>query len=263
MIQPVCIDTAALGLPGKIKGPLESFLRNWQERGYVLGGMLVGSYACRLANEFSDIDLYLILDDSESERQRGDHVVNGLTIEYNADPVRYIRALQQTQFAAGNRHCARKVATGKILFARDHTLNVLQAEANALMASPIKRSDATTAEMAKYYMWDQIDNLRAMHALGSPGFMYAYHCGVQNILQHYAAFLGCEVLRPVRIHEFLTDPEFRRRYMIDGIPDDAFMDLAAQCIEDPSIERIEHLTAHVQGQMGGFELDGWTLRIAA
>jgi hypothetical protein len=257
------IDTTALGLPAETKGPLESFLKPWRKRGEVLGCLLVGSYACELANDFSDIDLYFILADHAPERERGDHVVGRWTIEYNADPVRYVRSLQSTQFAVGNRHCARKVASGKVIFARDDTLAKLQAEAGAYMRMPVKRSDATTAEMAKYYMWDQIDNLRSLWHYRSPGFWYAYHCGIQNIVGHYAAFLGSEVLRPVRMHEFFTDEVFRKKYKIDAFPDALFMRMAASCIETPSLEKIEQLTIYVQEKMGGFVLDGWTLKVPA
>ena len=115
--------------------------------------------------------------------------------------------------------------------------------------------------MAKYYLWDQLDNIRDLAHQRSPGYAYAYFCGLQNILQHYAAYLGSETLRPVRMYQFLTDPEFRRKYMIEEFPDARFMQLAARCFEDVSLAKIEQLTEYVQSQMGGFKLDGWTLKV--
>src|SRR3954462_815988 len=116
-------------LPADGVKAVESFIAPWMQRLDVEGAMLVGSYGCGLATKFSDIDLYFVLSAETGYRQRGDHVVDNWLLEYNADPVQFIRQLQMEQFTAGNRHCARKVATGRIIFDSQGLLRTLQEEA--------------------------------------------------------------------------------------------------------------------------------------
>src|ERR1700690_2373316 len=150
---------ASFGLPPGASEALDAFISLWMNRPDVLGGLLVGSYACELGNSFSDLDFYFILADSVTERQRGDHLLGGLVFEYNADPIRYIRELQKQQFVARNRHCARKIASGKMLFSHDDVVPKLQEEARVIMRTPFAPQEPTITQMSIYYMWDQIDNL--------------------------------------------------------------------------------------------------------
>jgi hypothetical protein len=129
---------------------MEDFLAPWRCNPNVLGAMLTGSHALGLSDEYSDVDLYFILDETMGARQRGDHIIYGIVVEYNADPLNYIRNLQAEQHKIGLRHCARKVATGEILWDRDNAVHRLQLEAHQWMEKPLPTSTKSDAEMAKY-----------------------------------------------------------------------------------------------------------------
>lgn len=203
------------GLPEGGRKALATFIPPWIERPEVLGVLLAGSYASGLANDFSDIDLYFVLSDDSTTRQRGNHLIDGWVVEYNADPVRYIRALQEEQHKVGRLHCARKICTSKVIFDRGQ-LAQLREEARATMQRPFALKDHANVEMMKYYLWDQLDNLRDLASRAAPGYLYAYHCGLQMLINFYAEYLGAEVLRPVRMYEFLNDENFRLKEKIGG-----------------------------------------------
>lgn len=92
------------------------------------------------------------------------------------------------------------------------------------------------------------------------GMAYAYYACLQEILAFCAGFLRMEIPRPARIHRFLIDEEFRKRYDIAQLPDTVFVDLFEKAMHGPSLQIIEHLTTYVHERTGGFSLDGWILR---
>lgn len=249
-----------LSLPVDGEQALSKALLRWRKRKDVAGILLAGSYATGLATKFSDIDLYIVLSDQANNRERGNDIIDGWIIEYNADPIRYVRSLQREQYHVGLRHCARKVATGKVLFERDATLKNLQEEARRFMRKKLPRKNKIRIEMMKYYLWDQIDNLRDLAHQKSAGFEYAYYCGLQMLFGFYGEYLGAELLRPVRVHQFMTDSTFREKYAIEAFPDAVFMRMASRCMIKVDLKRIEKLTFYVQEKMGGFKSDGWRLR---
>lgn len=220
-----------IGLPMGARNALAAFLSKWERKQNLLGIFLSGSYATGLATPFSDIDLYIIMSDETAKRERGDQVIGGWTIEYNADPLRYIAALQAEQYRAGLRHCARKLATGKILLDRGGVLARLQKDARKQMRKALPRKNSVRVEMMKYYLWDQLDNLRDLEAQKSHGLAYAYHCGLQMLFGFYGEYLRAEVLRPTRVYQFMSDASFRRKYAIRSFPDAVFMEMARRCME--------------------------------
>jgi len=65
---------------------LEKFLKEWKEKDFVEGALLTGSYAIGMETKYSDVDVYIILSDSVEWRERGNKVIDGVLIEYFANP---------------------------------------------------------------------------------------------------------------------------------------------------------------------------------
>lgn len=240
---------------------LEAFLEEWQVRQECIGAMLVGSFASGLQNNFSDIDVYLILDENTSWRERGDKKYGDFLVEYNAHPISYIEEQIRNDRAQGKRHCLRKVASGIIQFDKIGSVKALQKRAQKYMTEPLpQQRDSEWVEMSKYYMWDLLDNLRDLNERKDAGFSYAYFAGVAQVVDLYSKFLGAEVPRPVRAHSFFSDEMFCRKYGIEPFPDKKFSDQVVACMQGPVIRSIEELIAFVTTKMGGLEIDGWRLR---
>ncbi|TSC85832.1 MAG: nucleotidyltransferase domain-containing protein [Parcubacteria group bacterium Gr01-1014_8] len=243
------------------KKPLNEFLKGWEGREGYLGAMVCGSYGAGLQNKFSDIDVYVILSEKTDWKERGDKKFGDFLVEYNAHPIPYIRDLIEQDKKAGKRHCCRKVATGLILSDPTGQIRALQDDAKKQMLESLPRnSDPEWVEMSKYYMWDQIDNLRDMAERRDPGFAYAYFAGVVNIVDYFSKFLGAEVPRPVRAYQFFSSEDFRRSYSIDSFPDQPFAELVLECMKGAEISRVNTLTEYVTEKMGGLNIDGWTLQ---
>ena len=69
---------------------LNEFIKPYLNDEEVEAILLVGSYAVGNQNEYSDIDVYVILNDNAEYRERGNKLVNGYLIEYFVNPIHEI-----------------------------------------------------------------------------------------------------------------------------------------------------------------------------
>ncbi|WP_245610422.1 nucleotidyltransferase domain-containing protein [Thermococcus celericrescens] len=65
---------------------LEIFLEEWREKDFVEAALLTGSYAISMETKYSDVDVYIILSDNVDWRERGNKIIDGILIEYFANP---------------------------------------------------------------------------------------------------------------------------------------------------------------------------------
>ena len=246
-------------VPPLIRETVQEFIEDHVNDPLIAGALLTGSYATGIrVSKYSDIDISFVLVNAARTRKRGSKILNGYLVEYTADPFRYIHQLFNENRAAGIRHIARKYATGIILLDREGVAD-LQQKAMEILQQPIIKlaDDPQWVEMAKYYLLDQLLNLRALHEESSRGFQLTYFAHVQKILDTYGKFSGVEVLRPERVHQMLTDQEFCAKYGIEQFPDCRFTEMVVACIERMDIERLIALNCYVLEKMGGFVADEW------
>ncbi len=228
----------------------------------MLGAILVGSFASGLQNRYSDVDVYIILKNGTPWRERGDKKYDDFLVEYNAHTINFIKELIEKDKAQGKKHCMRKIATGIIQFDPTGKVKKLQEETRRRMGMSLPQSrNQEWVEMSKYYMWDQIENLRDLADREDPGFKYAYFAGVTSIVEYYAKFIGAEVPRPVRAHPFFSSEEFCKKYGIAPFPDKKFASLVIECMKGATLDKAEHLTVYAIEKMGGLQIDGWILRV--
>lgn len=242
------------------KKAIKDFLIFWQNKKNVRGAFLVGSYAAGLETSRSDIDICIILKDNVGHWRRGNTIVLGFLIEYALYSEPYFEMLQRQDLLEGKRLRTRMIATGHIIFDKDGSLKQFQKKARRLLARKMPRLNKEQVELRKYYLWDQLDNLKDLAEREVPGFEYAYFAALQEIIAFYAAFLRIEIPRPARIHRFITDEDFRSRYDINEIPDTVFTGLFEKAMHGPSLKMIEQITEHVYEKTGGFSINGWYLQ---
>lgn len=250
-------------VPQQIRETVCEFITGYLKDPQVAGGLLTGSYATGVkVSRYSDIDISFVLTDTASKRKRGNKIIDGYLVECTADPFRYIRKLFDENHTAGIRHIARKYATGIVLFDRGGVAELQQEAACILQQSiPNAADDERWIEMAKYYLFDQLLNIRALQEERSGGFQFTYFAHIQKILDTYGKFLGVEVLRPERIHQLLSDQEFCAKYGIAQFPDQHFMKLVIVCMECVDLEKLAKLNNYIIEIMGGFTTDGWMFEV--
>lgn len=239
---------------------LKKFLKSWEEKDYCLAAMVFGSYAVGNSDKHSDIDVNIILSDSVKWRERGNKIIDGVLIEYFANPVSWIKKYQKDNYADGNRITARMYGTGKIIFDKTSIAKKLQTESRKQMRKKFAKKDKTWIELKKYQMWDRFDELKALKNNKCPSFNFVFHVSLLNILETYAQFLGSDTPPVSKLHRFISDETYRANYQIDEFSDLNFVVMFNNCLKAKSLQSFKILTDYALEKMGGFNIDGWCLR---
>ena len=239
---------------------LGKFLKPWEEKDFVEAALLAGSYALGLQTPRSDVDVYIILSDDVGWRERGNVIVDGVLIEYFANPARQIRQYFEEELAQNSRSTARIILTGKTLFDKTGIIEVLRVEAKEYMGKPFPKLDETRIELTKYFLWDVLDSLKDAEERGDPGYAYLYHLALRRALESYARFLRTEIPPADKVYRLFSDEAFRKAYLFPDFPDERFVELFLGAVQEVRTENVEALINHVLDKMGGFSIDGWKLR---
>ena len=149
---------------------------------------------------------------------------------------------------------------GRIIFDKDGTIKRLQDQAKKELKRPFEKPNNVSIELAKYNIWDLLDGLKELKINQSPAFNLSYFSLLEVLLKTYGYFVSTEVASSAKIYKYLTDSSFRERYNIPEFPDSHFVAQFLECLEIPSLSKIEVLSNYALDKMGGFEIDGWKLR---
>ena len=95
---------------------LDEFLVPWKSRRGVVGALATGSYVLGTQTDLSDIDVHIVLAPTVHWRERGNKRVNGVLVEYFANPPQQIERYMQTDHAAGRHADAHMFNIGRIVF---------------------------------------------------------------------------------------------------------------------------------------------------
>lgn len=248
----------------KWEAALEKFLRPWRARKHVLGAVVVGSRAFGTDDRFSDIDVHIVMSNRVKRLERGTCLIDGFLIEYFADALRMYPKYFRRGARGGSLSIARMFAHGRILFDKNGTLKRLRRWGKSMMLKPMPRERKADNDFAKYMMWGIRDDLMSLKGRRSPGFWYAYHWGVTEVIEYYRAFLGCETPSQSKMWDLFSSRRFRRGNRMKPFPDPRFVLLAKRCMKAKTVKNaymdISKLIAHAHRRMGGFEIDGWRYR---
>ncbi|WP_457752769.1 nucleotidyltransferase domain-containing protein [Thermococcus sp.] len=239
---------------------LDKFLKDWKDKDFVEAALLTGSYAIGLQTKYSDVDVYIVLSDNVDWRERGNLVIDGVLIEYFANPVKQIKYYFEKEFKQNKRSTARIITIGKVLFDKTGIAEELKREALEYMKKPFEKPDEIWVEIAKYLLWDMLDSLKDAEERNDPSFSYLYHLTLNKALEIYSKFLCVESPPASKVYRFFTDEKFRKAYMFREFPDREFVKLFLSAMKSKELRDLELIIEHVFDKMGGFNINGWQLR---
>lgn len=242
------------------KQALDKFIKKWKKKRNVIGAVATGSYALGTATKYSDIDVHIILSNKVNYRERGNKRVNGFVIEYFANPPKMLKKYLEEDYLRGTKTDARMFATGEILFDKTGEVKTLQENAKKLMKKKIKKATKQDTELAKYHLWDQLEDLKDIHEQKSPNYSFLYNLLLERAIDFYTSFTQEETPPLAKLHRFLDEPQFRRKYKMKQWSDKQFSQYVKKCLQTQSIREMQKLIDHVLQKMGGFDIDGWKLR---
>ena len=144
----------------KWKLALKEFLKKYEDNDDVIGALLCGSYASQTQNEYSDIDVYLVLKDDCNYSLRGNTDSNSFLIEYFMNTKEGILDYMEKEFNDNKQSTTTMFAYGKIIYDLDGSVKELQEKAVEYIDKPFKEITTNKLDKNNYYLWDYLDELK-------------------------------------------------------------------------------------------------------
>ena len=113
----------------KWKLALREFLKKYEDNDDVTGAILCGSYATNTNNEYSDINVYLVLKSGCYYKEMGCTDSNSYLIEYFIDTLSGIEKRMEEEYLNGKQKTANMLAYGKVIYDLDGSASRIQTKA--------------------------------------------------------------------------------------------------------------------------------------
>ena len=242
----------------KWKLALKEFLSKYEDNDDVVGALLCGSYAAGNQNEYSDIDVYLVLKNDVNYQERGNVDSNSYLIEYFMNPVWKIKKYMEDEFYENNLSTINMFAYGKVIYDLDGSVKELQNIALDYIDRSLNVIKTSKLDNNNYHIWDYLDELKVCLKENNPQFNLIYYNLLVLVYDAYSEYLSIPKLPKTKIYKILTDEVFRRQYHVFKLPEDEFVKLYIRCfeIQKPSTmyKNIETLINYYYEKIGGFNI---------
>ncbi len=248
----------------KWKLALREFLNQYENDDMVDGAILCGSYVTNTQNEYSDINVYLVLKDEAGYSALGSMDSNSFLIEYFMDTKENILKAMEEEFNSNIQSTSNKFAYGKIIYDLSGSVSELQQKAIEYIDKPFNEIRASKLDINNYHLWNYLDELKVSLKENNPEFNLIYYKLLNDTYDIYAEYQGLPKLPKSKIYKILTDEEYRRKCHIFKLADDDFIRLYVKCFEidkpNTMYKNIEKLINYYYEKIGGFNIRTFELR---
>lgn len=246
---------------------LEKFLVKRKNKKEVIWAIVCGSYITGNPSKHSDIDIHILLDSKTTWRERGNEIIDGILIEYFANPTKRHHQYLEEDLKSRGRMNAHMFCTGKILFDKKWELKELIKYSRKYLKKKNPKPNKIQIEIAKYHIWDMCDNLEEVFESKSDEFYFVFYNFLNDLFETYAKFLQFDSIPVHKLRRFLVNEKDKKKYHVSNFPDEEFTKMIVSVInlKDKSkmMKEYKNLTNHVLEKMGGFNIDGWKLKSPA
>jgi predicted nucleotidyltransferase len=243
---------------------VDKFLNGWKEKDKVVAAMACGSYVTGSPTEHSDIDLHLILSEDMDWVERGNEVVDGILIEYFANPAEQIESYFKGDYENTSYISPTMFLTGEVIFDKEGIIDKLKLLAKSYRERKFPVLKVNSLELMKYHIWDALDNVQDSAQIENPAFYYVYYYALNLIYEAYSKYLQYPISEVPRVYDTITKESTRKKYLLQPFPDKEFVNLFSKAIKledkENMMKGIEFLIKYTLKEMGGFKIDGWKIR---
>lgn len=246
---------------------LQKFIKKWENKKEVIGALVCGSYITGNPGKHSDIDVQIILDSNVSWRERGNEIIDGILIEYFVNPLPKCYKYFEQDYSQRRRITSHMFCTGKVLFDKTGELKKLIKDSRKYLVKEYPPQNKIQIEIAKYHLWDMVDNLEEVFEAGFEDFFFVFYTDLNKLFETYAQFLRFDSLPNDKLRRFLLNERDKKKYKIKDFPDKNFVRMYVRAfnLKEKSKMMREYalLTNYVLNKMGGFKVNGWKIRSPA
>jgi len=232
---------------------------------------LTGSYAFGNADEFSDIDLYIILSDDVNWRERGNKRVNGFLIEYFANPARQVKKYIDSSYPSAQLTEITMILGGTVIFdkgseGRGSVANEMIDYCKQKMLCEFPQMSEFNLKSGLYNLWHNYDELQRAHTKQTPDFLMQSFCFVRHAFEFYSRYVCSPVPSYYHLHRWLTDDDYFKRYGLAAHNDRDFVEIIKKTFEcqdqdnDAMFGLAKNIYSYITDKTDGFDIDDFVLR---
>lgn len=242
---------------------LNKFLENWKYMDDTVGILVCGSYITGNPSKHSDLDVHIILNENVNYRERGNKIVDGLLIEYFANPSKQIKEYFKEDYKNVRPMSQTQFVTGKILLDKTGEVQELKDEARKMLDRHYDDIDTNINELNKYGMWDMLDDLQDCLDNDREDFDFIYYCNLDKLLFLYMKQIKLAYNKKTILGN-ITSEIVRNKYLLEELPDEVIKGLIKNCIvlknKEERMKNYELLTNEIFSLTGGFEINNFSFK---
>jgi len=245
---------------------LNKFISDFEHMNDTIGILVCGSYVTGGITKHSDLDVHIILSNAVTYRERGNKIIDGLLIEYFANPPHQILQYFNEDFADKTLMSQVQFATGEILIDKTGDVAKLKERANSMIAEFYKQDvPGVLHELSKYFLWDALDDLQDAYETNRADFDLMYFTSLDKLLITYMRVINRPYVSKVILGN-IVDATLRNKYLLRELPDQNIANLITKAItatkKDEKLLAFQRLTSAILDNFGSFCIDGFKFKSA-
>jgi len=225
---------------------------------------LTGSHAFGNADEFSDVDLFIVLSDDAKWRERGSKRVNGLRIEYFVNPVRQIIKYIEGSYTDARLIEITMILGGIVIYNKNSAAEKMIDYCKQKLVSEFPKMSEFNVKTGLYLLWDNLDELNRAYANKTPDVEMQFFMLIRSAFELYSRYICSPVPSYHKLFKWLTNEKYAKRYGLPVFNDTVFLEMikSAFCCKDSKamLELSDDIYAYVSDKMGGMDVDNFALR---
>lgn len=237
---------------------LNKFLENFKYKNDIDGILVCGSFITGNPSSHSDLDVHILLKEKVDYRVRGNKIVDGLLIEYFANPPRQIREYFKEDYSEIRPMAQIQFITGKILLDKTGEVQKLKKEARKMLDKRYSDLNTDINELNKYELWDMLDDLQDGFENDRDDFDFIYYCNLDKLLSLYMKYIKYPYHKKTILGN-ITSEIVKDKYLLEELPDKQISGLIKNCIilknKEDRMKNYELLTNKILNLTGGFDID--------
>lgn len=237
---------------------LNKFLENFKYKNDIDGILVCGSFITGNPSSHSDLDVHILLKEKADYRVRGNKIVDGLLIEYFANPPRQIREYFKEDYSEIRPMAQIQFITGKILLDKTGEVQKLKKEARKMLDKRYSDLNTDINELNKYELWDMLDDLQDGFENDRDDFDFIYYCNLDKLLSLYMKYIKYPYHKKTILGN-ITSEIVKDKYLLEELPDKQISGLIKNCIilknKEDRMKNYELLTNKILNLTGGFDID--------
>ena len=247
------------------RGKLDIFLADFEYADDVVGVLACGSYITGNPTSHSDLDIHIVLDNKVNYRERGNKYVDGLLIEYFANPMKQILCYFEEDFSDKSLMSQVQFATGEIISDKVGDVEAIKNKSKEMISDFYSSGEKNSPmnELEKYGLWDMLDDLQDAFENHRPDFDFMYFNSLNTLIKEYMRCVNLPY-NIKAIYGNIDDVKVREKYLLRELPDENIENLIIEAITAPEknekINAYEKLTNAILNIFGGFNIDGFKLK---